>query len=147
MKESLSAATARPVLWQVLAATFVTLAVLFGVMAQQQSLAAPVGLGAKTGITEAQPAATTGLVLVHHKSYGHKRKFKRAHKQRHFKFKHGRSGHRFKGYGFKRQDFKGHGFKKHRFKRHHHGFTKFRFGRHRGFRSFRHRGGYRKYRY
>ena len=139
MKRSLSA-TSRPALPRTLAATFVTLAVLFGVMAQQQAVAAPVGLGAKTAVTEAQPAASAGLVLVHHKGYGHKKRhFKRAHKRHHFKHsRHG--GHRFKG----------HGFKKRHFKRHGHGFKRFRHGGHRSFRSFRHRAGhgkFRRYRY
>ncbi len=126
MRDWVSATTASPALLRGLAATFVTLAVLFGVMGQQQSLAAPVGLGARTGITEAQRSEHLGLVLVHHKGHGHKRHhFKRAHK-RHY-FKHG-------GYG--------RGFKRHGFRRYGHGFKRFRFGGHRGFRSFRHRGGH-----
>ena len=144
MQASVSAATASPALTRALTATFVTLAVLFGVMAQQQSLASPVGLGARTGITEAQPAASAGLVLVHHKGYGHKRHYKRAHKHRHLK--HSRHGHRFKGHGFKRHGFKGHRYKGHGFKRHH-GFKKFRHGGRHGFKSFRHRVGHGKYRY
>ena len=129
MRDSISAATASPALLRALAATFVSLAVLFGVMAQQQSLAAPPSLGAKTGITDARQSESVGPVLVHHKSYGHKRHhFKHAHKKRHFK--HGRHGRSFKGF---------------RFKRYGHGFKKFRFGSHRGFRSFRHRGGHGRY--
>lgn len=132
MRDSISAKSASPALLRGLAATFVTLAVLFGVMAQQQSLAAPVGLGAKTEITDARGSEDLGLVLAHHshyKGHGYKRHhFKHAHKKRHFK--HGRYGHRFKGRSFGRYG---------------HGFKRFRFGGHRGFRSFRHRGGHGRY--
>ncbi len=127
MHHATSGAYTRPGLLRGFAATFITLAVLFGVMIQQQSLAAPVGLGARTGITAAQSSQDLRPLLVHHKGHGHRRH-------------HVHRGHRFKKFGFGRSRFSGHG----------HGFRTFRFGGHRGFRTFRHRrgfGGHRRWRH
>ena len=115
---------------------FIALAVLLGVLAQQQSLAAPVGLGAKTEITAAQPAQANSLVLAHHKSHGYKKHhYKHDHKKYHYKkghkkkfFKHNRKKHVYK---------RGHG--------HKHGFKTFRHGR--GFKKFKHGRGFKKFRF
>lgn len=118
---------------------FVALAVLLGVLAQQQSLAAPVGLGAKTEITDLQPVQANGLVLAHHKSYGHKKHYYKKH--------HYSGGHKKKFFkrGHKKQVYKhGHG-RKHGFKKYRHGrgFKKFHHGR--GFKKFKHGRGFKKF--
>ena len=112
-----------------LATLALTFAVLLGVTAQQQSVAAPAGLGAKIEISDIEPAQSSGLLPVHHKGYKYK---SYGHKGHHFKHGHGFKRHGFKRHGFKK--FRGHGFKK--FHGHRRGFKKFGFKGHRGFKKF-----------